>query len=50
VRNLGFARTSDREIFSAAKPTARVFVTKDRDLGHRRHCQLDRLHIDSAND
>ena len=32
VRNLGFARMSDREIFSAAKLTARVFITKDRDF------------------
>ena len=32
VRDLGFARTSDREIFSAAKLAARAIVTKDRDF------------------
>jgi predicted nuclease of predicted toxin-antitoxin system len=32
VRDLGFARTSDRAIFAAARTAARVFVTKDRDF------------------
>lgn len=32
VRELGFARAQDRDIFSAAKSAARALVTKDRDF------------------
>lgn len=32
VRDLGFARAPDREIFAAARNAARAFVTKDRDF------------------
>lgn len=32
VRDLGLARATDAEIFSAAKSVARAFVTKDRDF------------------
>lgn len=32
IRDLGMARASDLEIFSAAKASARVLITKDRDF------------------
>ena len=32
IRDMGLARTSDRDVFAAARQSARAFVTKDRDF------------------
>lgn len=32
IREIGLARSSDRDVFAAAKAGARVLITKDRDF------------------